>query len=133
ALLVVGVVGAYVGTRSAPVGRVSAGAGSLRDQLRIVAAARDFRLLLTTFVVQALATGAMLAGVAYVSRWVLVDESAATLLFVCFVAPALVLTPAWSAIGRRTGKKAGYVAASLVLALAALLLAWSRSAPTWWV
>ena len=82
---------------------------------------------------QALATGAMLAGVAYVSRWVLVDKGAATILFVCFVGPALLLTPAWSALGQRIGKKQGYVAASLVLALAAVLLIWSRSAPDWWV
>ena len=132
-LLAVGVVGAYVGTRSAPIGRVSPGPGSLRDQLRVVAAARDFRLLLTTFVLQALATGAMLAGVAYVSRWVLVDKAAASILFVCFVGPALLLTPAWSAIGQRVGKKRGYLAASVVLAVAALLLLAARSAPTWWV
>src|SRR3954469_9334246 len=132
-LLVVGVVGAYVGTRSAPIGRVAPGAGSLREQLRIVARARDFRLLLTTFVLQALATGAMLAGVAYVSRWVLTDKAAATILFVCFVGPALLLTPAWSALGQRVGKKKGYVASSLVLATAAVLLIWSRSAPSWWV
>src|SRR6187549_1645914 len=47
-LLVIGVVGAYVGTRSAPIGRVASGPGTLREQLRIVARARDFRLLLTT-------------------------------------------------------------------------------------
>jgi GPH family glycoside/pentoside/hexuronide:cation symporter len=132
-LLVIGVVGAYVGTRSAPVGRVASSPGTLREQLRIVGRARDFRLLLSTFVIQALATGAMLAGVAYVSRWVLVDKGAATILFVCFVGPALLLTPAWSALGQRIGKKQGYVASSLVLALAALLLLWSRSAPHWWV
>jgi GPH family glycoside/pentoside/hexuronide:cation symporter len=131
-LLVVGVVGAYVGTRSAPTGRVASSPGTLREQLRVVAGARDFRLLLTTFVIQALATGAMLAGVAYVSRWVLVDEGAATILFVCFVGPALLLTPAWSALGQRIGKKGGYVASSLVLAAAALLLLWARSAPHWW-
>src|SRR6476659_9291070 len=78
-LLVIGVVGAYVGTRSAPIGRVSAGSGTLRDQLGIVARARDFRLLLGTFLVQALAIGSMLAGVAYVSRWVLTDKAAATI------------------------------------------------------
>ena len=36
-LIGVGVVAAYVGTRRAPVGAVAAGAGSLREQLRIVA------------------------------------------------------------------------------------------------
>jgi GPH family glycoside/pentoside/hexuronide:cation symporter len=132
-LLVIGVVGAYIGTRSAPVGRVAPGAGTLREQLRTVARARDFRLLLTTFVMQALATGAMLAGVAYVSRWVLVDKGAATILFVCFVGPALLFTPAWSALGQRIGKKKGYVASSVVLAAAAVLLVWSKSAPHWWV
>jgi Na+/melibiose symporter-like transporter len=132
-LLVIGVVGAYVGTRSAPIGRVTPGTGTLREQLRVVARARDFRLLLSTFVIQALATGAMLAGVAYVSRWVLADKAAATILFVCFVGPALLLTPVWSAVGQRIGKKRGYVISSLVLALAALLLLWARSAPAWWV
>src|SRR6478752_9721171 len=64
-IIVAGVVGSYVGTRSAPHLAVQAGAGTLRDQLRIVSQARDFRLLLTTFVLQALATGCMLAGVDY--------------------------------------------------------------------
>ena len=132
-LLVIGVVGAYVGTRSAPIGRVASGPGTLRDQLRVVARARDFRLLLTTFVIQALATGAMLAGVGYMSRWVLNDRAATTILFVCFVGPALLLTPAWSALGQRIGKKNGYLASSVVLAVSALLLLWSRSAPPWWV
>ena len=76
---------------------------------------RDFRLLLTTFVVQALATGAMLAGVDYVARHVLERPGAATILFVCFVGPALLLTPVWARFGERAGKKRGYVAASLVL------------------
>ncbi|MEO5651311.1 MAG: MFS transporter [Marmoricola sp.] len=132
-LLVVGVVGAYVGTRSAPIGSVAPGPGTLREQLRIVARARDFRLLLGAFVVQALAIGMMLAGVAYVSRWVLVDKGATTILFVCFVGPALLLTPAWAALGRRVGKKQGYIASSLVLAAAALLLVVARSTPAWWV
>ena len=45
-IIVVGVLGAYFGTRRAPVGAPQPGAGSLRDQLRIVATARDFRFLL---------------------------------------------------------------------------------------
>ena len=86
------------------------GAGSLRDQLRIVAEARDFRWLLTCFVIQALATGCMLAGVDYLASDVLGKDGAATILFICFVGPALLLTPVWSAIGTRIGKKRGYVA-----------------------
>jgi len=129
-LLVIGVLGAYWGTRGAPVGRVRPGAGGFGEQLRLVRAARDFRLLLLAFVLQALATGAMLAGVDYMARWVLGDKGASTGLFVCFVGPALLLTPVWSRIGVRIGKRAGFAAASVVLVVAALVLAFARSEPT---
>jgi Na+/melibiose symporter-like transporter len=128
-VIVVGVVSAYVGTRGAPVGRVEPGPGTLRDQLRIIAGARDFRLLLTTYVVQALATGCMLAGVDYLAEDVLGRMGATTILFVCFVGPALLLTPAWAALGARLGKRRGYVLSSLVLAAGALVAVSARSAP----
>ncbi|RYD87608.1 MAG: MFS transporter, partial [Sphingomonadales bacterium] len=130
-LLVIGVVGAYRGTARAPIGRVSPGAGTIRDQLRVVSESRDFTLLLGTFVLQALAVGAMLAGVDYMSRWVLGDEDLATVLFVCFVGPALIFTPLWSALGKRIGKKDGYLISSAVLIAAAIILTFSRSAPIW--
>lgn len=130
-LLVAGVLGAYLGTRRAPVGTPHADSASLRDQLRIVAAAKDFRLLLTTFVIQALGTGAMLAGVDYVARTVLRNPGAATILFVCFVGPALLLTGAWSSLGQRIGKKRGYVLSSVVFAAGAVLLVGAGVAPAW--
>jgi Na+/melibiose symporter-like transporter len=129
AIILVGVVSAYVGTRRAPVVTPQPGAGSLRDQLRIVATARDFRFLLTCFVVQALATGCMLAGVDYLAEDVLGKKGAATILFVCFVGPALLLTPVWSALGTRMGKKQGYVASSVILAAGALLATTAQVAP----
>jgi glycoside/pentoside/hexuronide:cation symporter, GPH family len=128
-LILVGVLGVYHGTRHAPIGRVTAAGGTLGEQLRIVAASRDFRMLLTTFVVQALGIGAMLAGVDYMARVVLGDRGASTVLFVCFVGPALVLTPVWAAVGSRVGKKKGYVAASLFLAAGALLLVLATQVP----
>ena len=128
-LILLGVLCAYRGTRSAPVGEVAAGHGSFSDQLRVVARARDFRLLLTTFVLQALATGAMLAGVDYLADDVLDSTLAATLLFVCFVGPALVLTPVWAGYGARVGKRRGYLVSSLVLTAGALLAATAQVAP----
>ncbi|GAA4709081.1 MFS transporter [Nocardioides conyzicola] len=129
AIITIGVVSAYVGTRNAPVTAPQPGVGTLRDQLRIVAAARDFRWLLTCFVIQALATGCMLAGVDYLASDVLGKDGAATILFICFVGPALLLTPAWSAIGTRVGKKRGYVASSVILACGGLLAVTAQSAP----
>ena len=131
AIILAGAVASYAGTRRAPIGDLVATPGSLRDQLRVVAAARDFRLLLTTFVVQALATASMLAGVKYLAQDVLGSDGTATTLFVCFVGPALVLTPAWSRLGARVGKQRGYVLASVVLAGGAALAATARVAPSW--
>lgn len=128
-VIAIGVVAAYVGTRRAPLGTVQPGAGTLRDQLRIVAGARDFRLLLTTFVVQALAVGCVLAGVDYLAEDVLDSTGAVTVLFACFVGPALLLTPLWSSFGQRVGKKQGYVASSLILAVGALVALLADAAP----
>src|SRR4051794_19297369 len=129
AIILIGIVSAYVGTRRAPVNAPQPGAGSLRDQLRIVATAHDFRWLLTCFVLQALATGCILAGVDYLASDVLGKDGATTILFICFVGPALVLTPAWAAIGTRIGKKRGYVYSSLFLATGALLIVTAQSVP----
>src|SRR6478735_2698907 len=129
AIIAIGVVSVYIGTRNAPVAAPQPGAGSLREQLRIVAEARDFRWLLTTFVVQALAVGCMLAGVDYLASDVLGKDGAATILFVCFVGPALLLTPVWTAIGTRIGKKRGYLASSVFLGLGALLTVVAQWAP----
>ena len=119
-LLVVGVVGAWRGTRNAPQLDVPASSARLRDQLRIVASSGDFRALLITFVVQAVASGAMLAGVDYLSRSALRRPGAATVLFVCFVAPAILVTPLWQRVAARLGKRVAYVVASLLMLVGAL-------------
>jgi Na+/melibiose symporter-like transporter len=75
----------------------------------------------------------MLAGVDYLASDVLGKDGAATLLFICFVGPALVLTPAWSALGTRLGKKRGYLYSSLILAVGALLATTAQVAPVGFV
>ncbi len=100
--------------------RAATAGGSLRDQLRVVAASAEFRTLLVVFVLQALATGAMLAGVDYVARVLLGQAGASTILFVCFVGPALLVTPLWQRVGERRGKRTGYVWGSVLLGSGAL-------------
>ena len=124
ALIALGALGAWWGTRRAVMRDVAAPTASLAEQLRIVARARDFRTLLIAYVLQALATAAMLAGVDYVARALMGSSGLSTILFVCFVAPALVVTPLWQRVGQRVGKRTGFLLGSLLLgggALAALL------------
>jgi len=115
ALILVGTVGAWWGTRHTPMSRAATAGGSLADQLRVVAASPHFRVLLLVFVLQALATGAMLAGVDYVARVLLGGGGASTVLFVCFVAPALLVTPLWQRVGEARGKRTGYLWGSVLL------------------
>jgi GPH family glycoside/pentoside/hexuronide:cation symporter len=125
-ILVVGVVGAWWGTRHAPEHATATAAGTLRDQLRLVAAVPDFRHLLAAFVLQAVGIGAMLAGVAYVADDLLDSATASTILFAAFVAPALVVTPVWARYAERRGKKSGYAWSSALLVVGALVLVLAR-------
>ncbi|WP_402469027.1 MFS transporter [Isoptericola aurantiacus] len=104
---------------------------SYRDGLAVLRTSLPFRMLLTTFVLQALATGTMLAGAQYVARWVLDDEAAVTFLFAALVGPAVVFAPVWGAVAHRLGKERAFRLASALFAVAALALlglAWSPGA-----
>lgn len=107
------------------------------DALRLgVTALREvpaFRWLLATFVLQALATGAMLACAPYVATYVLGSEGAVTVLFVALVAPALLVMPFATRVARRLGKRGGYAAASALFVLATLALLPMRWAAGPWV
>jgi Na+/melibiose symporter-like transporter len=122
-LIVVGSLGVFFGTRAAPLGRVLESEPSLRAQLAVVAGNRPFRLLLICFVVQAAGIATMLAGVKYFATQVLDSpDEGPTLLFVCFVGPALLVMPVWSRVGARVGKLRAYVVASALFAAGAALL-----------
>ncbi|MDR7191183.1 Na+/melibiose symporter-like transporter [Microbacterium sp. BE35] len=94
---------------------------------------RPFRLLLSTFVLQALATGLMLAGAQYVATWVLHSQAAVELLFVALIAPALLAAPAWGVVARRIGKERTFTIASVVFAIAALSIVGMLWAPGDWI
>jgi GPH family glycoside/pentoside/hexuronide:cation symporter len=103
---------------------------------RGVAALRDsraFRTLLATFVLQALATGMMLAGAQYVATWVLHDKEAVTYLFIALIAPALLCAPLWGIVARRIGKERAFGFASALYGLAALSLILLEWVPGAWV
>jgi len=121
ALILVGAFGAWRGTRGVAMRSYGEAGGSLGEQLRVVAQARNFRLLLITFVIQALAVGAMLAAVDYIARVLLGATGMSTVLFVAFVGPALLVTPLWQRFAERYDKKLGYLLSSALLGGGALV------------
>ena len=122
-LIVVGTAGVFLGTAGAPTGTVHESEPSLRAQLAVAARNRPFRLLLICFVVQAVGIAMILAGVKYFADHVLFDpDTGPTILFACFVGPALLVMPVWSRVGARVGKSRAFVLASILFAVAAVLL-----------
>jgi GPH family glycoside/pentoside/hexuronide:cation symporter len=129
ALIVVGTLATFFGTRKAESRQAGDSEPSLRAQLRVASGNAPFRALLICWIVQAAGIGTMLAGVKYFADHVLVQESGATFLFAAFVGPALLVMPLWTAVGRRHGKLRSLIAASLLFALAAFALVASPSLP----
>ena len=127
ALIIVGTLGVWWGTRTVTLTRDEVAGGRLFEQLGIVLRDRDSRTLIASYVLQAVAIGMVLGGVVYVARHVVHDPAVATIAFVCFVAPAVVLTPAWSRLGRAIGKKGGFMAATAVMTVGLLALLTARA------
>ncbi|WP_396658981.1 MFS transporter [Microbacterium oxydans] len=142
--LVIGI-GMLIASRTAGVaadrGTVAPGAAvaasTWRDQymsgFRALGRSQPFRALLGTFVLQALATGTMLAGAQYVATWVLRSEDAVTFVFVALVGPALLATPGWTVIARRVGKERAFAMASALFTAAAASLVVAVWSPGLWI
>ncbi|MGI5245680.1 MFS transporter [Dactylosporangium sp. CA-139066] len=123
-LILIGTAGSFLGTRAAPTGRVLESEPSLGRQLRTARENGAFTRLLICFIVQAAGIATMLAGVSYFATQILRDpDTGATVLFACFVGPALLVMPLWSRVGARIGKLRAYALASLVFAAGAALIA----------
>lgn len=122
-------------TEAAPAAAVPS--STWRDQymsgFRALGRSQPFRALLGTFVLQALATGTMLAGAQYVATWVLRSEDAVTFVFVALVGPALLATPGWTVIARRVGKERAFAIASVLFTVAAASLVVAVWTPGAWI
>ncbi|MCR2808163.1 MULTISPECIES: MFS transporter [unclassified Microbacterium] len=101
--------------------------------IRSLRRSAPFRALLSTFVLQALATGLMLAGAQYVATWVMRSEDAVQLLFIALIAPALIAAPGWGVVARRLGKERTFTIASVVFTVAAVTIVAALWAPGAWI
>lgn len=104
---------------------------TLRAGLDAVRDLPRFRSLLVVFVVQALATGIVLAAAQYVATYLLGSQSWVSVLFAAVVAPALFVMPLWKRYAAARGKRTAYLASSWLFVVAcvaqvpALVLGWA--------
>jgi Na+/melibiose symporter-like transporter len=128
-LLGASLLGAWAGTRSMRAYTTPQRAATLREQVGALAENRWFATLLAAFVLQALATGVMLAGAVYVATYVLDDSGLTSVLFACLVGPAVLVMPGWRVLGHRVGKRSAFLAATLLFVAATGALAGLASYP----
>ncbi|MCK2035574.1 MFS transporter [Microbacterium sp. SSW1-49] len=124
-------------SRTSPTGQAATAPNGIREQylsgFRALRRSQPFRALLGTFLLQALATGTMLAGAQYLATWVLRSEDAVTFVFIALVGPALLATPGWTVIARRVGKERAFTMASVLFTLAAASITVALWAPGGWI
>ncbi len=114
----------------APRGRLL---GGYRLAINVLRESRPLRALLGAFVLQALATGIMLAAAQYVATWILASEDAVTLLFLALIAPAVLVTPLWGRLAHRIGKERSFVIASVIFGVATVSIIGVVAAPGGWI
>lgn len=126
AVIVVGSVLFFLGTRGTPLTRTEEAGGRMRDQVAVALRSPHARSLLACFFLQAVAMGMVLAGMVYAARTLAGDGTYATYAFMAFVAPAVLVTPLWERLAHRVGKKPGLTAATLVLTTGLVCLVTTR-------
>ncbi len=96
--------------------------GTIVEQMREVRHDRAFVALLMSFVIQALGFAAMLGSAQYYATYIVGRPGSITILFICLVAPAIVVMPGWTWVAHRFGKTVGFLAATTVFLLGASIL-----------
>ncbi|KZM34468.1 putative symporter YjmB [Oerskovia enterophila] len=125
--------GAQAAAPAAAVSALGAFRIAVAEAVSTLRRSQPFRVLLTAFFLQALATGLMLAAANYVATYVLESDLAVSLLFAALIAPALLVMPLWNRLARRVGKERSFVLASALFALATLCMVPLAWAPGAWV
>lgn len=131
--------GMLIATTVAPRGPVSVApmrtpiVDGYREGVAAIRRSAPFRALLGVFLLQAVATGLMLASANYVAVWVMRSDDALTFLFVALIAPAILFSPVWNLIARRVGKERAFAAASIAFATATATLTGAIWAPGAWI
>ncbi|WFE35663.1 MFS transporter [Micromonospora sp. WMMD975] len=127
AAMAVGVAGIGRLRRTASTPTLGPGAGGWRT---LAASLRDrqFRRLAGAYLAMSTTTHLVLAGVPYYAQYELGRARLATVLVAAFVAPALLVTPAWLALARRVGKQRALLGAQVAFAAGSMVLAVGRPA-----
>lgn len=111
---------------AAPLGDAEIQVLSLRERFAVAWSNRPFFVLMCSYLMMSTTTHLMLAGTPFFTEFVMEDAALTTVLFACFVAPALVATPLWARFSRVHGKQRLLLLAQAMFVVGSLLLVLGR-------
>ncbi|MFH2121218.1 MAG: MFS transporter [Pseudomonadota bacterium] len=105
----------FFGTRRAPSLPPQKEMPPMKEQIKIAARNYPFMMLMSSFFLQAVAIGVMMAGFIYYVKYVMIlPETAMNIAFPIFMITGLLFIPVWLAVGKRLGKiKSYYIGLSI--------------------
>jgi len=99
----------FFGTRKAPSLPPHKETPPIKEQIKIAARNYPFTVLMTSYFLQALAIGVMMAGFVYYVKYAMaLPETAMNIAFPIFMVTGVIFIPVWLAVGKRLGKIKSY-------------------------
>ena len=99
----------FLGTRKAPSLPPKKEMPSIKEQVKIAVRNYPFMMLMSSYFLQALAIGVMMAGFIYYIKYAMaLPETAMNIVFPIFMITGVVFIPIWLAVGKRLGKIKSY-------------------------
>ena len=99
----------FFGTKKAPSLPPQKEMPPMKEQIRIAARNFPFVMLMTSYFLQALAIGVMMAGFIYYVKYAMdLPETAMNVAFPIFLVTGMLFIPVWLAVGKRFGKIKSY-------------------------
>lgn len=105
----------------------------LRERFAVAWQNQPFFWLMCSYLVMSTTTHLLLAGTPFYTEYVMDNTKLTTILFVCFVGPALVATPLWARFSRVHGKQRLLLLAQAMFVVGSLLLVLGRPGGLAWV
>lgn len=129
-VMMVGLLGAFWGTRNAPQIIEEHKPPTWREQIAIARGNRPFGVLLVAYVTQLVGVGCVLTAVPFFAKYIVVDsglasEDLVTVLFLCLVLPSVLTMAPWARVAHRFGKRFAWYASQAIFGLAACGLWWT--------
>lgn len=109
-----------------PVGDAEHELLSLRERFAVAWSNKPFFWLMCAYLLMSTTTHLMLAGTPFYTEYVMEKPKLTTVLFVCFVGPALFATPLWAKLSRQYGKQRLLLVAQSFFVVGSLILVLGR-------